>query len=128
MEVVLQWSPSQEEPVGGPELSNYLRQFRLLVLDAVGLVDDKVAPVEFLEGGLLPEHHLIRGDDHIPLPRHYLFTDYPFLEGYAPINITPSHIHHHTLHTHPLLSAPNEADGDERWTPAFELSHPITES
>ena len=79
MQVVLQWSPSQEEPVGGTELSNYLRQFRLLVLDAVGLVNDQVAPVEFLEGGLLPEHHLIRGDYRIPLSRHYLFTDYPFL-------------------------------------------------
>ena len=46
-----------------------------LILDSVSFINDHVSPVELLEGGLLPEHHLIGGDHHIPLTRHYLLLD-----------------------------------------------------
>ena len=38
----------------------------------MGLVDDHVPPVEFLEGGLLSQHHLIGGHHRVPLARHNL--------------------------------------------------------
>ena len=51
------------------------RHLGLLVLDPMCLVDHHVPPVELLEGGLLLQHHLVGGDDHVPLPRHDLLAD-----------------------------------------------------
>ena len=41
----------------------------VLVLDAVGLIDDDVAPVELLEVRLLLDHHLVRRHHRIELAR-----------------------------------------------------------
>ena len=101
MEVVLERCPCKQESVGGSELSNNFRQLGFLILDAVGLVNDEVAPVKLFECRLLSQDHFIGGYDDIPLAWHYLFTYYPFLE-----NITPSHPHIITpSHTLTLSSA-----------------------
>ena len=51
-----------------------------LILDAVSFIDDHVPPVELLEGCLLSENHLIRGDHHVPLTRKNLLLDDPCLQ------------------------------------------------
>ena len=39
------------------------------------LVDDHVLPVELLEDALLPQEHLVRGDDHVPSSGHHGVAD-----------------------------------------------------
>ncbi len=48
---------------------------RLFIFDSVGLIYDNVSPVKLLKGGLLLEDHFVRGDHHVPLSGHNLFTD-----------------------------------------------------
>lgn len=45
------------------------RNLRFLVFDSVRLVDDQVAPVEALEDSLLAKHHLVGGDENLPVAR-----------------------------------------------------------
>ena len=47
-----------------------LARDRVLNLDAVGLVDDDVLPMVLLERALLLDHHLVRRDADIKIPRH----------------------------------------------------------
>jgi hypothetical protein len=54
VKVVLKRRASDEQAVVGAELAHDARQHAVLVLDAVRLVDDDVAPVEALEVVLLP--------------------------------------------------------------------------
>ena len=51
------------------EIRAYLGQQRVLVLDAVRLVDDDVAPVELFEVVLLLDDHLVRGYARVPFER-----------------------------------------------------------
>lgn len=64
-DVYLQRRSSKEQAVVGVVEADHHREDRLLVLDAVSLVDDQVAPAELLERSLLDDRHLIGGDDHL---------------------------------------------------------------
>lgn len=75
MEVVLQGGSGQQKAVGCFKLADDFREFRFLVLDTVGLVDDHVAPVELLEYGLLLHDDLVRCDAHVPFTRHDVVTN-----------------------------------------------------
>ena len=75
VEVVLQRRSSEQKTVGRFDLSNDERQFRLLVLDTVGLVDDHVLPVELLENALLSDQHFVRGHDNVPPTGHHCVSD-----------------------------------------------------
>ena len=59
MEIVLERSSGQQKTVGCLDLSDDNRQFTLLILDPVSLVNHHVLPVELLEDNLLPEDHLV---------------------------------------------------------------------
>lgn len=48
-------------------LSQRLSDLGFLILDPVGLVNNQISPVEFLEHSLLDDEHLIGCDTHIPL-------------------------------------------------------------
>lgn len=71
----LQGGAGDEETVLALELAHNVRELGLLVLDAVGLVNHNVAPVELLEGGLLDNDHLVRGHAHVPLGVHHHVLD-----------------------------------------------------
>ena len=82
VQVVLQGGARQQQAVGRLELSDNLRQLGLFILDPVGLVNDNVTPVELLQHRLLPDHHLIGSDAHVPVPGHQGVCDeYSLREG-----------------------------------------------
>uniref|UniRef100_A0AAG5DLD8 Uncharacterized protein n=1 Tax=Anopheles atroparvus TaxID=41427 RepID=A0AAG5DLD8_ANOAO len=103
VQVVLQRRTGQQQPVGGLELAQDLRQLRLFVLDAVRLVDHHVAPVEPLERRLLADAHLVRRDAHVPLARR-------------------QHVPNERV---ARLLVADQAHGSDRRTPACELVHPV---
>jgi hypothetical protein len=65
VQVVLEGSSRNQKPGPGVEDPDDLRKHRVDVLDTVGLVDDDVLPGELLEGGLLAEAELVRGDEDV---------------------------------------------------------------
>ena len=60
-----------EQAVVGCEGAHDARQDGVLVLDAVRLVDDDVAPVELLEVVLLLDDHLVAGHHHVELAHRH---------------------------------------------------------
>lgn len=89
LEVVLEWRARDEHPVVGAHEADDLGEPRVGVLDAVGLVDDDVAPVEPAEVPLLADDHLVGSDAHVKRARR----------------------HEHVLHRLALLLAPVELRG-----------------
>lgn len=65
VEVVLQWGSGDEETITGVEDTDNLSKGGLLVLDAVGFVNDDVFPGEFLKMGLFAQDHLVGGDHNV---------------------------------------------------------------
>lgn len=52
-----------------------MSNLRFLIFDAVSLVDDNVAPVEFFEDSFFSDTHFIGCYAHIPLSRHENITN-----------------------------------------------------
>ena len=75
VQVVLQRRSGDQQPIGCFELSDNFRQFRFLVFDAMGFVDDHVSPIELPENGPLFHDNLVRCDADVPFARQDLITD-----------------------------------------------------
>ena len=105
MEIVLQWSSRQQESATCLDLPDHHREFALLILDPMSLVNDHVLPIKFLKHALLSEDHLVGGDADIPAAGHHDVPD----EGI------------------PRLLVTNEADSPEGGTPLLELVHPVSQ-
>ena len=60
VEVVLERSPGEQQPVGGLDLPDDHAQLALLILDSVRLVNHHVLPVELLKHALLPDNKKIK--------------------------------------------------------------------
>ena len=103
MEIVLERSSGQQKTVGCLDLSDDNRQFTLLILDPVSLVNHHVLPVELLEDNLLPEDHLVRGDAHVRTAGHHDVSDEDI----------------------PGLLITNQTNSPHGWTPLLELIHPV---
>ena len=68
MQIILQRRASDQQAALGVVDANNLRQGAVLVLDAVGLVDGDVAPVELEEVALFNDAQFVRGDDDVEAP------------------------------------------------------------
>ena len=105
VQVVLQRRAGDEEAVGGAEHAHGAREDGVLVLDAVRLVDDDVAPVHLLEEVLLLDDHLVRRDDRVELA------------GLQEVRLLVL----------ALLRVAVELDGPQRGAPPPELVHPVVQ-
>mmetsp|Transcript_32858 Transcript_32858/g.77904 ORF Transcript_32858/g.77904 Transcript_32858/m.77904 type:complete len:460 (-) Transcript_32858:740-2119(-) len=105
VQVVLQRRPCDEEPVVCVHHPHHPGEDGVLVLDAVGLVDDDISPVELLEKVLLLDDHLKGSDTDIKLPRNKF-------HGLGPL---------------PLLRVAMELDRADDGAPPPELVQPVVE-
>ena len=103
MQVVLHGRASDEEARVRFKGAEHLRQLRLLVLHAVRLVDNQVAPRVLAEGALLLDDHLVARDAHVELAWLQLLGD----EALA------------------LLAVAVEVAHLETGRPVSELTHPV---
>ncbi len=67
MQIILQRRASEQEAGRSLEFTNNLGEERVLVLDAVSLVNDKILPLNLLEGGLLAACDLERRQHDVEL-------------------------------------------------------------
>mmetsp|Transcript_8914 Transcript_8914/g.21077 ORF Transcript_8914/g.21077 Transcript_8914/m.21077 type:complete len:452 (+) Transcript_8914:1433-2788(+) len=88
VQVVLQRRAREQQARVGLELADHERELRVLVLDPVSLIDDKVAPVELLKMIFLAAHNLEARDDHVKLPWLHLL-----LELGIALVLASSHVH-----------------------------------
>ena len=72
MKIILQRRASEQEAGRSLEFANNLGEQRVLVLDAVSLVNDKILPLNLLEGGLLAACDLERRQHDVELAGLYL--------------------------------------------------------
>mmetsp|Transcript_59635 Transcript_59635/g.158717 ORF Transcript_59635/g.158717 Transcript_59635/m.158717 type:complete len:424 (-) Transcript_59635:1733-3004(-) len=97
VQVVLQRGTGEQQARVRLELAHHRGQLGVLVLDAVRLIDDEVAPVELLEVRLLAAHDLERRHHHVELVRLDLL-----LELLLALLLGAAHVHHAVVRQ-PLL-------------------------
>mmetsp|Transcript_28915 Transcript_28915/g.83963 ORF Transcript_28915/g.83963 Transcript_28915/m.83963 type:complete len:731 (+) Transcript_28915:2411-4603(+) len=133
VQIVLQGSTGQEETVGRVEASHRLAEHGGLVLEAVGLVDDQIAPGELLEGPSLGIAYLVGGDAYIPLTGIVRIVVLLLAGlGIASLLVGPPAVvggglvgEELLLHGLPILLGTMELDDAEGRAPPLELVHPV---
>mmetsp|Transcript_13574 Transcript_13574/g.42695 ORF Transcript_13574/g.42695 Transcript_13574/m.42695 type:complete len:203 (-) Transcript_13574:773-1381(-) len=84
VEVVLDWRAREQQALARAiVLPQAARQHRLVVLEAVTLIDDQVVPVGLGERGLVAHHEVVVGDDHLKLAAQHLVAQCPALPAVA---------------------------------------------
>lgn len=68
MQIILEWSTSEEELAFCMEFPDHLRKLAIFILDLVSLIDDDIMPLDLLQTVQADPHTLKTGHQHIEFP------------------------------------------------------------
>lgn len=104
MQIVLQWSSSQEQSVAGLELSDSFRSLTFLIFNFMGFVNNYILPIKFLKSAHTHSDTLESCDTDIKIARQYCLLNDVFAE----------------------LLFGDQIDHFDGWVPSGELLEPVS--